>query len=54
MKNLISKRLFGKSYDELPLATEILIDLKMKKAFFIILSLVSLLVVATLICIMYI
>ena len=30
MKNILSKKLFGIPYDELPLASEIIIDLKMK------------------------
>lgn len=30
MKNLFSKRLFGVTYDELPLASEIICDLQME------------------------
>lgn len=30
MKNIMSKKMFGTSYDNLPLASEIIIDLKMK------------------------
>ena len=30
MKNLISKRMFGISYDELPLASELIVDLQIE------------------------
>jgi len=31
MKNIMSKKMFGTSYDDLPLASEIIIDLKMSQ-----------------------
>ena len=39
MKNIMSKKMFGTSYDNLPLASEIIVDLKLSRLKYKILTL---------------